>query len=68
VEVLVEGVSRKDASRLTGRTRSNKIVHFAGPDALVGELHGVMISEAGFVSLRGDPVRPGSGRESGGGR
>jgi tRNA-2-methylthio-N6-dimethylallyladenosine synthase len=61
VEVLVEGVSRKDESRLTGRTRSNKIVHFAGRDALVGELHDVRISEAGFVSLRGDPVRPGSG-------
>jgi tRNA-2-methylthio-N6-dimethylallyladenosine synthase len=68
VEVLVEGASRKDKSRLTGRTRSNKIVHFAGPDSLVGELRGVRISEAGFVALRGHPVRPGSELESGGSR
>jgi tRNA-2-methylthio-N6-dimethylallyladenosine synthase len=30
-EVLVEGVSRRDASMLTGRTRQGKLVHFAGP-------------------------------------
>ncbi|HET7489052.1 MAG TPA: tRNA (N6-isopentenyl adenosine(37)-C2)-methylthiotransferase MiaB [Acidimicrobiales bacterium] len=29
-EVLVEGPSRKDPSLLTGRTRQNKLVHFAG--------------------------------------
>jgi tRNA-2-methylthio-N6-dimethylallyladenosine synthase len=42
-EVLVEGASRKDATRLTGRTRTNKLVHFGTPggatpcsDAVVG--------------------------------
>ena len=30
VEVLVEGPSRKDGSRLTGRTRQNKVVNFEG--------------------------------------
>jgi tRNA-2-methylthio-N6-dimethylallyladenosine synthase len=30
-EVLVEGTSRKDATVLSGRTRQNKLVHFAGP-------------------------------------
>ncbi len=30
-EVLVEGPSRKDPSVLTGRTRQNKLVHFAAP-------------------------------------
>jgi tRNA-2-methylthio-N6-dimethylallyladenosine synthase len=30
-EVLVEGVSRRNASMLTGRTRQGKLVHFAGP-------------------------------------
>jgi tRNA-2-methylthio-N6-dimethylallyladenosine synthase len=29
-EVLVEGVSRRDAAMLTGRTRQGKLVHFAG--------------------------------------
>jgi tRNA-2-methylthio-N6-dimethylallyladenosine synthase len=31
-EVLVEGPSRRDKTVLTGRTRQNKLVHFAGPD------------------------------------
>jgi tRNA-2-methylthio-N6-dimethylallyladenosine synthase len=30
VEVLVEGTSRTDATRLRGRTRHNKVVNFAG--------------------------------------
>jgi tRNA-2-methylthio-N6-dimethylallyladenosine synthase len=30
-EVLVEGVSRRNAAMLTGRTRQGKLVHFAGP-------------------------------------
>ena len=30
-EVLVEGVSRRDESMLTGRTRQGKLVHFAAP-------------------------------------
>ncbi|HVE76211.1 MAG TPA: tRNA (N6-isopentenyl adenosine(37)-C2)-methylthiotransferase MiaB [Actinomycetota bacterium] len=34
MEVLSEGPSKKDASRTTGRTRTNKVVHF---DGLVGE-------------------------------
>ncbi|MDQ3964458.1 MAG: MiaB/RimO family radical SAM methylthiotransferase, partial [Actinomycetota bacterium] len=29
-DVLVEGPSKKDPSRLTGRTRTNKLVHFRG--------------------------------------
>ena len=31
VEVLVEGPSRTDPTRLRGRTRHNKVVNFAGP-------------------------------------
>ena len=30
LEVLVEGTSRTDPSRLRGRTRHNKVVNFAG--------------------------------------
>jgi len=33
-EVVVEGPSRKDAARMTGRTRQNKLVHFVTPDRL----------------------------------
>ena len=33
-EVLVEGPSKKDPAVLTGRTRQNKLVHFAAADAV----------------------------------
>ncbi|HSL93989.1 MAG TPA: tRNA (N6-isopentenyl adenosine(37)-C2)-methylthiotransferase MiaB, partial [Bacillota bacterium] len=38
LEVLVEGPSKTDATRLTGRTSGNKLVHFAGPQSLAGAL------------------------------
>jgi tRNA-2-methylthio-N6-dimethylallyladenosine synthase len=56
VEVLVEGPSRKDPRRLSGRTRDNKIVHFEGPGLLAGTFRRVRITEAGFVALRGEVV------------
>ena len=31
-EVLVEGPSKKDPTRITGRTRQNKLIHFPAPD------------------------------------
>ncbi|HVF53760.1 MAG TPA: tRNA (N6-isopentenyl adenosine(37)-C2)-methylthiotransferase MiaB [Actinomycetota bacterium] len=37
-EVLVEGPSKKDPDRMTGRTRSNRLVHFHAPDAREGSL------------------------------
>ena len=43
MEVLVEGTSRTDPSRLRGRTRHNKVVNFAG------------LAPAGRVRRRGDP-------------
>jgi tRNA-2-methylthio-N6-dimethylallyladenosine synthase len=33
-EVLVEGLSRKDAAQTSARTRQNKLVHFAAPQPL----------------------------------
>lgn len=45
VEVLVEGPSKKDAEKVTGRTRTNKLVHFAGP-AEPGEFRQVRIQQA----------------------
>ena len=42
-EVLVEGVSRRDESMLTGRTRQGKLVHFpAGTDAGTGAMPGAL--------------------------
>ena len=45
-EVLVEGVSKKDPSRLTGRTRGNKLVHFHNDGAPAGTFRTVEITEA----------------------
>ena len=53
VEVLVEGPSSKDNARLSGRTRTNKLVHFAGPDALRHRLAKVTIAEARTWFLEG---------------
>ncbi len=42
-EVLVEGVSRRDESMLTGRTRQGKLVHFpAGTDSGTGPAPGAL--------------------------
>jgi tRNA-2-methylthio-N6-dimethylallyladenosine synthase len=51
-EVLVEGVSRTDASVLRGRTRRNTTVNFAGT-ALAGELVPVRIAKATSTTLQG---------------
>ncbi|MFH0810541.1 MAG: tRNA (N6-isopentenyl adenosine(37)-C2)-methylthiotransferase MiaB [Pseudomonadota bacterium] len=51
-EVLVEGASKRGGT-LTGRTRCNRIVHFAGPSDLVGQLLDVHITEAHTHSLKG---------------
>lgn len=54
VEVLVEGASKRTAGQLTGRTRTNKIVNFSGPDGLIGRLVRVRIAEGFANSLRGE--------------
>ncbi|GIX48254.1 MAG: tRNA-2-methylthio-N(6)-dimethylallyladenosine synthase [Candidatus Tectimicrobiota bacterium] len=54
VEVLVEGPSKKDPAKLTGRTRTNKIVNFAGDARLIGELVPVRITRAGLYALEGE--------------
>ncbi|HEY2124499.1 MAG TPA: TRAM domain-containing protein, partial [Chthoniobacterales bacterium] len=56
VEVLCEGPSKTNAARLTGRTRTNKIVVFEGPDHLAGELVNVHIEQANGFSLYGTPM------------
>jgi tRNA-2-methylthio-N6-dimethylallyladenosine synthase len=52
LEVLVEGPSRTDTSRLRGRTRHNKTVHFEGT-ASAGELVDVEIGSATSTTLAG---------------
>ena len=52
VEVLVEGPSRTDPSRLRGRSRHNKAVNFEGT-ASPGELVGVEVDSATSMTLLG---------------
>ena len=52
--VLVEGASRKDAAELTGRTECNRMVNFAGPARLVGQMVDVLITGVNTHSLRGE--------------
>ena len=58
-EVLVEGTSPKDSTRLTGLTRQNKTVNFPGPQELIGKLVNVRATEGhlyGFVGELADKV------------
>ena len=57
VEILVEGPSKRDATRLTGRTRGNHIVVFpANGRHQAGELVGVKIVSATALTLFGQAV------------
>jgi tRNA-2-methylthio-N6-dimethylallyladenosine synthase len=53
LDVLVEGPSRTDPSRLRGRTRHNKVVNFSGL-AQPGELVPVLITGATSQTLSGE--------------
>ena len=55
-EVLVEGPSKKDPSRLSGRTPQNRIVVFEGAAALVGRRLPVRIVGANTWTLFGEPI------------
>jgi tRNA-2-methylthio-N6-dimethylallyladenosine synthase len=50
----VEGPSKKNPARLTGRTRCNKIVVFDGSPANCGRLLDVRIQRAGTFTLYGE--------------
>lgn len=56
VEVFVEGPSKNDETKLTGRTRNGKLVNFAGDEKLVGELVNLKIVRAQPFSLIGEIV------------
>ncbi len=47
------GTRRPDGPRLSGRTRTNKLVHLAGDPSLVGQTATVRVDHAGPYALRG---------------
>ena len=55
--LLVEGPSRRDPNELMGRTENNRIVNFAAPARLIGQMVDVIITDAHTNSLRaGSPT------------
>jgi len=56
MQILVEGPSRKNPVRMTGRTRCNKIVVFDGSERHRGQAMAVKITRAGSFTLYGDPA------------
>jgi tRNA-2-methylthio-N6-dimethylallyladenosine synthase len=56
VQILVEGPSKKNAARYTGRTRCNRIVLFDGSPRHHGQLMDVKIQRTGSFTLYGDPA------------
>ena len=52
-KVLVEGTSKWSDEELSGKTENNRVVNFAGPKRLIGQIVDVTITEALRNSLRG---------------
>lgn len=55
-DVLVEGVSKKDPSKLSGRTNNNKVINFEGQERLIGHTVKIEVTEALPNSLRGNVI------------
>ena len=56
LEILVEGISKTDPTRVTGRDRSNRLVHCDGDASLAGRMAVVEVLEVGAHSLVGRRV------------
>ncbi|GAA0394850.1 tRNA (N6-isopentenyl adenosine(37)-C2)-methylthiotransferase MiaB [Paenibacillus motobuensis] len=54
VEVLVEGESKRNSNILSGRTRTNKLVHFEGSTDLIGKFVMVEITEPMTWYIKGN--------------
>lgn len=57
VEVLVEGTSKNDEDKLSGRTRNGRLVNFTGDDVKVGDIVNVQITKAQNFSLLGEAIK-----------
>ncbi len=56
VDVLCEGPSKTNKERFMGRTPTNRIVIFEGPERLRGQIFPVTIQDSTGYTLYGDPV------------
>lgn len=61
LEVLVDGESKNNPDMLSGRTRTNKLVHFAGSNDLAGTFVDIHITDAQTWLLKGEIVQKSKG-------
>ncbi len=64
--VLVEGKSKTDESKLTGRNEKNRLVHFEGDDSLIGGYADVYITRAETYALYGELKKQEEGEQNSG--
>jgi len=55
MQILVEGPSKRNAARYSGRTRCNKIAVFDGSERHRGQVMDLLITRIGSFTLYGDP-------------
>ena len=55
-DILVEELSKNNPEVLTGRTRTNKLVHFKGNENLIGSIVNVKIENVKTFTLEGSIV------------
>lgn len=55
--VLVEGRSKTDTTRLTGRNEKNRLIHFEGDDSLIGNMADILVERADTYALYGKLVK-----------
>ncbi len=56
-KVLVEDINRQDGNMLTGRTERNSLVHFEGPQELIGQVIPVKIIQNKIFYLIGERMK-----------
>ena len=56
-KVIVETVSKNNEEMLSGRTFSNKLIHFKGDKSLIGQVVEVKVTDHTSFTLEGDIVR-----------
>ena len=56
VDVLVDGVSKKDENMLTGYTAHQKLINFKGRKEDIGQIVKVKVTEAKTWALKGEQI------------
>jgi tRNA-2-methylthio-N6-dimethylallyladenosine synthase len=60
VEVLIEGESKNNAAILSGRTRTNKLVHLEGPKEWIGQFIHAKVTEAQTWYIKAEAIEQSS--------